>query len=84
MRPIPDWLQHAFAEWLTHRLYVDGRGNYRARVEGRPIVRYNRALKRLYPSNEAFHRAAHLWRTLWEMVPDASVPPARRGSGVRS
>src|SRR5437899_1343776 len=36
MHTVPSWLQTAFAEWLTGRLYVDGRGNYRARVIGHP------------------------------------------------
>jgi hypothetical protein len=73
MQTIPTWLQEAFVEWLTGRLYVDGRGNYRSRALSRCIVPYNRALKRLYPENAAFHRAAHQWLALWEVVPTAKL-----------
>ena len=37
MRPLPIWLQTAFSDWMTRRLYVDGRGNYRSRALGRRI-----------------------------------------------
>jgi hypothetical protein len=73
MHIVPEWLQTAFAEWITGRLYVDGRGNYRSRVPGRRIVAYNRALKRAYPRNDQFHRAAHCWLSLWELVPTARL-----------
>jgi hypothetical protein len=75
MHTVPDWLQTAFAEWLTGRLYLDRRGNYRSRVLGRPrhVVRYNRPLKRAYPQNGEFHRAAHRWLSLWEVVPTARL-----------
>ncbi len=77
MHTVPDWLQTAFAEWITGRLYVDGRGNYRSRVLGRRIVTYNRALKRAYPHNDEFHRAAHRWLSLWELVPTARLNRGR-------
>lgn len=73
MQTIPMWLQSAFSDWMTGRLYVDGRGNYRSRVRPRPIVPFNRQLKRLYPDNQDFHRAAHFWLTLWEAVPTARL-----------
>lgn len=75
MHTVPDWLQTAFAEWITGRLYLDGRGNYRRRVLGRPryIVVYNRAVKRAYPQNQDFHRAAQCWLSLWEAVPTARL-----------
>jgi hypothetical protein len=75
MHTVPDWLQTAFAEWLTGRLYLDGRGNYRSRVLHRPrqVVGYNRSLKRAYPQNGEFHRAAHRWLSLWEVVPTARL-----------
>ena len=75
MHTVPDWLQTAFAEWLTGRLYVDSRGNYRARILGRPryIVPYNRQIKRAYPGNDQFHRAAHRWLSLWEVIPTATI-----------
>jgi hypothetical protein len=75
MHTVPEWLQVAFAEWLTGRLYVDGRGNYRLRVLGHPrqVVTYNRPLKRAYPSNGEFHRAAHRWLSLWEVIPTARL-----------
>jgi len=45
---------------LAHpEIYIDGRGNYRRRDQRRIIVPYNRPLKRLYPDNLDFHRAAH-------------------------
>jgi hypothetical protein len=72
MQTIPIWLQQAFIDWLTGRLYVDGRGNYRHRPDGR-IVSHNRALKRLYPENPEFHRAANLWLALWDAVPTAAL-----------
>ena len=31
MQTIPAWLQQAFSDWLTRRLYLDGGGNYRLR-----------------------------------------------------
>jgi len=80
MHTIPDWLQTAFAEWSTGRLYVDGRGNYRSRVLGRRVVTYNRALKRAYPRNHEFHRAAHRWLSLWEVVPIATIERMERRS----
>ena len=75
MHTVPDWLQTAFAEWLTGRLYVDRRGNYRSRVIGHPrhVVTYNRPLKRAYPDNGEFHSAAHRWLFLWELVPTARL-----------
>jgi hypothetical protein len=76
MQTIPLWLQAAFSDWITRRLYVDGRGNYRSRVGTRRVVPYNRALRRLYPGNRNFHQAAHLWLTLW-----SAVPTARLGTG---
>ena len=77
MHTVPDWLQTAFAEWITGRLYVDGRGNYRSHVLGR-IVAYNRPLKRAYPSNGDFHRAAHRWLSLWEVIPTATIERMER------
>jgi hypothetical protein len=75
MHTVPDWLQTAFAEWLTGRLYVDGCGNYRSRVLGRPrfVVSYNQPLKRAYPRNQDFHQAAHRWLSLWEVIPTATI-----------
>jgi hypothetical protein len=75
MHTVPEWLQTAFAEWLTGRLYVDGSGNYRSRGVGCPrhVVSYNRPLKRAYPHNDAFHRAAHRWLSLWELIPSATI-----------
>ncbi len=73
MQAIPQWLQTAFSDWITRRLYLDGRGNYRSRLNARRIVPYNRVLKRLYPENQEFHRAAHLWLTLWAAVPTARL-----------
>ena len=81
MHTVPDWLQTAFAEWITGRLYVDGRGNYRSRVLGRRIVSCNRVLKRVYPHNEDFHDAANRWLALWELVPTARLSSdTERGS----
>ena len=73
MNSVPTWLQQAFSDWITGRLYVDGRGNYRSRVSRRQVVPYNRPLKRLYAQNAEFHRAAHLWLALWEAVPTAKL-----------
>lgn len=72
MQTIPRWLQHAFSDWLTRRLYLDGGGNYRSRPSRR-IAAYNRQLKSLYPDNQRFHQAAQAWLTLWEHVPTAAV-----------
>ena len=69
MHTVPDWLQTAFAEWITGRLYVDGRGNYRSRLHRRPIIPCNRSLKRLYPNNDDFHRATQIWLELRDVVP---------------
>jgi hypothetical protein len=82
MHTVPEWLQTAFAEWVTRRLYVDRRGNYRARVLGRhhAIVGYNQALKRVYPHHQDFHRAAHRWLSLWELVPTATIERLERQS----
>jgi hypothetical protein len=77
MHTVPEWLQTAFAEWLTGRLYLDGSGNYRSRPLGRRVVAYNRALKRAYPRNDDFQRAAHRLLRLWELVPTARLRPAR-------
>ncbi len=83
MHTVPDWLQTAFAEWVTGRLYVDGQGNYRSRVCNRRIVPYNRPLKRAYPGNNEFHRAAHRWLDLWELVPTARLTHGcRTGEGM--
>ena len=73
MQAIPLWLQEAFTNWLTGRLYVDGRGNYRSRLHRRPIIPCNRSLKRLYPDNQDFHRAAQIWLELWDVVPFARL-----------
>ena len=82
MHTVPDWLQTAFAEWLTGRAYVDRRGNYRSRVLGRSrsIVTYNRPLKRVYPRHHDFHRAAHRWLSLWEVIPTATIERTERRS----
>src|SRR5262249_12873856 len=79
MHTVPDWLQTAFAEWVTGRLYVDGAGNYRSRAVGRRIVPYNRPLKRAYPHNRAFHDAADRWLSLWELIPTAQLDNIERG-----
>ena len=70
MHTVADWRQTAFAEWLSGRLYVDGRGNYRARVLSRPrgIVGYIRPLNRAYPHDRDFHRAANRRLRLWEVI----------------
>jgi len=78
MQTIPIWLQTAFADWLTGRIYLDGGGNYRSRLPSRAIVPYNRLLKRLYPHNGDFHRAADRWLSLWEAVPTARLRPSER------
>jgi hypothetical protein len=80
MQTIPQWLQRAFSDWLTRRLYLDGGGNYRSRPSRR-IAPYNRQLKRLYPANQEFHSAAHVWLLLWESVPTARLTHHRRGPG---
>ena len=80
MHTVPDWLQTAFAEWITGRLCVDGRGNYRSRALGRRIVAYNRALRGAYPSNHEFDRAAHRWLSLWEVIPTATITRMERRS----
>ena len=80
MHAVPDWLQTAFVEWITGRLYVDGRGNYRSRVLGRRIVAYNRALKRAYPHNQDFHRAANRWLSLWQVIPTGTIEGMERQS----
>ena len=79
MHSVPGWLQTAFAEWLTGRLYVDSRGNYRRRIVGSPrhVVTYNRPLKRVYPRNDEFHRAAHRWLVALGIGPDCQT--RRRG-----
>jgi hypothetical protein len=73
---IPLWLHTAFSDWMTGRIYLDGRGNYRSHVPPRRIVPYSRALKRLYPNSAEFHRAAHRWMALWEAVPTARLARA--------
>jgi hypothetical protein len=79
MHTVPDWLQTAFAEWVTGRLYVDGRGNYRSRVlHGKGVVPYNRRLKRAYPDNRQFHDAADRWLALWELIPTATLARLER------
>jgi hypothetical protein len=79
MHTVPEWLQTAFAEWVTGRLYLDRRGNYRSRAQGRQIVSYNQALKRAYPCNQDFHCAAQRWLSLWEAVPTARLTAKRVG-----
>jgi hypothetical protein len=73
MHTVPEWLQTAFAEWITGRRYVDGSGNYRSRVPARPrrVARYNRALRHAYPDFGDFRRAAERWLELRELVPTA-------------
>jgi hypothetical protein len=78
MQTIPIWLQTAFADWLTGRIYLDGGGNYRSRLPSRSIVAYNRQLKWLYTDNRDFHRAADRWLSLWETVPTARLRPSER------
>ena len=78
MQTIPTWLQTAFADWLTGRIYLDGGGNCRSRLPSRSIVPYNQSLKRLYPDNSDLHRAAHRWLSLWEAVPTARLRPTER------
>ena len=80
MLTIPTWLQSAFADWISWRIYVDRRGNYRSRsrVGRRRIVPFNRPLKRLYPDNRDFHRAADRWLALWDAVPTARLTRADR------
>ena len=73
MQTIPLWLQDAFSDWLTGRIYVDGRGNYRSRLRRRPIIPCNRSLKRLYPNNDDFHRATQIWLELRDVVPLARL-----------
>ena len=82
MHTIPEWLQTAFAEWITGRLYVDGHGNYRARVLDRPrgVVGYSRALKRAYPHHRDFKQAADRWLSLWEVIPTATIERMERHS----
>ena len=75
MNIIPDWLQTAFVDWLTGRLYVDAAGNYRRRFLGRPraVIKHNDALRRTYPDSREFQRAAERWLALWEVVPTARL-----------
>ena len=77
MQPIPTWLQRAFCDWLTRRLYLDGGGNYRLRPAHR-IAPYNRRLKSAYPNNHDFHAAADAWLALWDRVPTARMSQDRR------
>jgi hypothetical protein len=85
---IPVWLQVAFSDWITGRIDLDEGGNYRSRLPRRPVVPYNRLLKRLYPNNQDFQRAADLWLSLWEAVPTARLKQgdriSRAASGRRS
>ena len=82
MQTIPTWLQQAFIDWLTQRLYLDGGGNYRLHLSRR-IAPYNRSLKPLYPHNHDFHTAAHAWLSLWEHVPTAQLNGTQRRRGPR-
>jgi hypothetical protein len=72
MQTIPTWLQQAFIDWLTRRLYLDGGGNYRFRPSRR-VAPYSWQLKRLCPDNQHFHAAADAWLSLWEHVPTARL-----------
>ena len=74
MQTIPTWLQAAFADWVTKRIYVDRCGNYRqSDTLSDPIVVYNDRLKAVYPHHQEFQRAALLWLALWEEVPTAKL-----------
>lgn len=58
----------AFRDWLSGRAYLDNAGNYRLRPDGRAtgssrhVAPWNKAIKRIYPENAAFHRTAEAWR----------------------
>jgi hypothetical protein len=78
MQTIPFWLQQAFMDWLTGSIYLDRRGNYRSRIRGRRVLAYNRILKHVYRTNDAFHRAAHRWLELWEAVPTSKLRQSLR------
>jgi hypothetical protein len=83
MQTIPTWLQQAFCDWLTRRLYLDGGGNYRLRPAQR-IAPCNRKLRALYPDNQAFHTAAHAWLALWDSIPTARLNRERHPQRTRS
>jgi hypothetical protein len=83
MQTIPTWLQVAFSDWVTRQLYLDGGGNYRSHASHR-IVAYNRQLKKIYPENQQFHDAAHLWLELWEAVPTGRINDTRPEKGPGS
>ena len=80
MHTVPEWLQAAFAEWITGRLYFDGGETYCSRPLGCRVVPYHRALKRAYPRHAEFHQAAQRWLSLWEVVPTARLRPRRERS----
>jgi hypothetical protein len=77
MQVIPVWLQSAFIDWLTRRLYLDGGGNYRLRP-ARRIAPYNRQLKTLFRDNQQFHTGAQAWLALWDQVPTARLTKRRQ------
>jgi hypothetical protein len=77
MQTIPTWLQQAFCDWLTRRLYLDRGGNYRL-CPSRQIASYNRRLKGVFPRNQEFHRASQAWLSLWETVPSARLSRGRQ------
>jgi hypothetical protein len=64
-------VEEAFVAWLGRLAHIDGAGKYRvgdtpstptrANTKGRKVAPWNRLIKKLFPDNDAFHRAAEAW-----------------------
>lgn len=56
-----DAIARALSDWRMNRAYIDGRGNYHVKTEGRssgPIAPWNKAAKRAFPTVDDLHRAS--------------------------
>ena len=53
----------AFEDWTSNKAYLDNAGNYRIKREGFQsggIALWNKLIKKDFPKNEDFHKAAHV------------------------
>jgi hypothetical protein len=72
-------IEQAFKDWNGKRAYVDARGNYHVRGDGKtngPIAPWNKEVRAQFKDSAEFHRAARQSQTQ-ESLPPAPSPSAQ-------
>ena len=55
-------LINAYIDWQDNMAYLDSRGNYRLKVEDKPIAPWSGLVKKMYSDNEDFHNAGKSYK----------------------